>query len=84
MLKSAILKLLHIAILLSLLSSEPLSPIDCDFDDNEDPQGPMCGWKPDDEGSQIWHTGNAVIVDSAHTIVRSGKSKLKCKINYLY
>ncbi|CAD5205460.1 unnamed protein product [Bursaphelenchus okinawaensis] len=50
------------------------SPIDCNFDDNEDVKGPLCGWKPDEEGSQIWHTGNAVLVDSAHSIIKPGKS----------
>ncbi|CAD5208360.1 unnamed protein product [Bursaphelenchus xylophilus] len=34
----------------------------------------MCGWKPNEEGSQIWHTGSTVFVDSAHSIIKPGKS----------
>lgn len=59
----------------SEVSTEPEwrrgSPVDCNFDSTQGPQGPMCGWRPDTDGAALWHTGTAVLVDSAHSIVKS-------------
>jgi len=44
----------------------PLSNVDCSFDHlagSED--SGFCRWRPDQDGSLLWHTGNAVLVGSS-------------------
>ena len=47
------------------------SIVDCNFDrlSGRDDSG-FCGWRPDFDGAQIWHTGNAVLLDSANSIIK--------------
>jgi hypothetical protein len=53
------------------------STIDCSFElkgENAGNNG-FCGWRPDNEGGiRIWHSGNAVLVDSVNSVVRSSSA----------
>lgn len=68
-----LIALLCAAVLRSTLAA---SVADCKFDrlSGKDDAG-FCGWRPDLDGGQIWHTGNAVIVDSANSIVKQDSCK---------
>ena len=48
------------------------TPVDCNFERTAENTLGFCGWRPDSEnGIRIWHTGNAVLVDSVNSVVRS-------------
>lgn len=46
--------------------------MDCNFERTAENTIGFCAWRPDTEnGIRIWHTGNAVLVDSVNSVVRS-------------
>uniref|UniRef100_A0A915EJ03 MAM domain-containing protein n=1 Tax=Ditylenchus dipsaci TaxID=166011 RepID=A0A915EJ03_9BILA len=68
--------ILLLLILDQIYFTAPKSLLDCAFDhlSNSQDSG-FCQWQPSSRqegaGAQLWHTGNAVLVDSANSVIRS-------------
>ena len=83
----AIIKtILAYSILLAKSSLMYSSDVDCTFDHfpmqkNQE----FCSWQPDLEGLSIWSTDNAILVDSANSVIKSplGSIRLYLSRNFV-